>query len=121
MLKSVCSTGYVKVVLLIGAIMIGWRADAGIRIVVAQDGSGNYKTVQAAINSVPDNSPSVTQIFIKKGIYKERITVAATKTNITLIGEDVKETILTYDNYANRLDSAGKALGTGRTGSFYIY
>jgi pectinesterase len=96
-------------------------AAAQKRLVVAANGSGNYKTVQEAINAVPNNNPATTVIFIKKGIYKERIVIAAGKNNITLIGEDVKETILTYDNYALRLDSAGKALGTGRTGSFYVY
>lgn len=91
------------------------------RIVVAANGSGDYKTVQEAINSVPDYVKSATEIFIKKGTYKERIVVPISKTNLTLIGEDVKETILTYDNYAGRLDSAGKALGTSRSASFYVY
>ncbi|MES2277377.1 MAG: pectinesterase family protein [Bacteroidota bacterium] len=91
------------------------------RLVVAQDGSGNYKTVQEAVNAVPDRSQVVTEIFVKKGTYKEKVLVAAEKMNITLIGEDAKETVLTFDNYATRLDSAGKALGTGRTGSLYVY
>lgn len=110
-----------RLIIVFISIIIGWQADAAKRIVVAQDGSGNYKTVQEAVNAVPDLSNSVTEIFVKKGVYKERIVIAANKTNITLIGEDDKETVLTYDNFATRLDSAGKALGTGRTGSFYVY
>jgi pectinesterase len=102
-------------------ILAAWQVNAAKRIVVAQDGSGNYKTVQEAVNAVPDQSKSITEIFIKKGTYKERITISAAKTNVTLIGEDAQETVLTFDNYATRLDSAGKALGTGRTGSFYVY
>ena len=90
-------------------------------IVVAQDGSGNYKTVQDAINAVPDNSPSVTEIRIKPGIYKERIVIPKEKNNITLIGENAASTILTFDNYAAKLDTAGKPLGTSRTASFYVY
>ncbi|MBW4888301.1 pectin esterase [Mucilaginibacter sp. HMF5004] len=97
------------------------NAQAQKRIVVAQDGSGNYKTVQEAINAVTDNNRSVTEIFVKKGTYKERIVVAVSKINITLIGEDAMSTILTFDNYASRLDSTGKALGTSRTASFYVY
>jgi pectinesterase len=94
---------------------------AAKRIVVAQDGSGNFKTVQEAVNAVADHNSFVTEIFVKKGTYRERIVVPADKTNITLIGEDVSSTILTFDNYATRLDSAGKALGTSRTASFYVY
>jgi pectinesterase len=91
------------------------------RIVVAADGSGNYKTVQEAINAVGDNSKTITEVFVKKGIYKERIVVPVSKANITLIGEEAKSTVLTFDNYAARLDSAGKPLGTSRTASFYVY
>jgi pectinesterase len=94
---------------------------ANKRITVAQDGSGNYKTVQEAINAVADGSNTRTEIYIKKGVYKERIVVPQNKINISLIGDDVKGTILTYDNYALRLDSTGKALGTSRTASFYVY
>jgi pectinesterase len=97
------------------------QAKAQQRIIVAQDGTGAYKTVQEAINAVADNSSAVTEIFVKKGTYKERITVPVSKTNITLIGEDAMRTVLTFDNYATRLDSAGKQLGTSRTASFYVY
>jgi len=96
-------------------------AFAAKRIVVAHDGSGDFKTVQQAIDAVADNSTARTEIFVKKGTYKERITVPGAKININLIGEDPLNTILTFDNYAARLDSTGKALGTSRTASFYIY
>ncbi|EHQ30779.1 pectinesterase family protein [Mucilaginibacter paludis] len=91
------------------------------RITVAQDGSGNYKTVQEAVNAVKNNDAERTEIFVKKGTYKERIIVGLNKINISLIGEDVKNTVLVFDNYALRLDSAGVALGTARTASFYVY
>jgi pectinesterase len=97
------------------------KAEAQKRIVVAQDGSGNYETVQEAINAVADNSTKVTEVFVKKGTYKERIVVPVAKINITLIGEDAMTTVLTFDNYAARLDSVGKALGTSRSASFYVY
>jgi len=94
---------------------------AAKRITVARDGSGDFKTVQEAVNAVPDQSKSITEIFVKKGIYKERIVVPLAKINITVIGEDVKNTMLTYDNYAGKLDTAGKPLGTSRSASFYVY
>lgn len=110
-----------KLILIFTVVVIAIAAKAQKRIVVAQDGSGNYKTVQQAIMAVADNSTTITEIFVKKGTYKERITVPVQKINITLIGEDVNNTILTFDNYASKLDSTGKPFGTSRSASFYVY
>lgn len=110
-----------KKLLLIIVLFANFSAFAAERIVVAQDGSGDFKTVQQAVNAAPDHSKSITEIFVKNGTYKERIVVPANKTNITLIGEDVKTTVLTYDNYAAKLDTTGKPLGTSRSASFYVY
>ena len=96
-------------------------AKAQKRIVVAADGSGDYKTVQQAINAAPNNSTTPIEILVKKGIYKEKIVVSSNKTEIHLVGEDVMNTVLTYDDFATKKDSTGKALGTSRTASFYIY
>ncbi len=71
-------------------------------IVVAKDGSGNFTTIQEAVNSVRDYRPEgETKIFIKKGVYKEKLVISAQKTQITLIGEDVNETVITWDDHAN--------------------
>jgi pectinesterase len=110
-----------KLILFCMLIALVISAKAQKRIVVDADGKGNYKTVQAAINAVPDNSSSVTEIFVKKGTYKERVVLPVSKTNVTLIGEDAKNTILTYDNYSSKLDSAGKNYGTSGSASFYVY
>ena len=50
---------------------------------VAKDGTGNFTTVQAALDAAPANRITVYTIFIKNGIYKEKITVASNKTFIT--------------------------------------
>ena len=65
-------------------------------IVVAQDGSGDFKTVQEAIAAVPDANPDRTIIHIKPGSYQGQILVPRTKSNITFEGEDVDKTTLTY-------------------------
>ncbi|WP_242696009.1 pectinesterase family protein [Desertivirga brevis] len=90
------------------------------QIVVALDGSGDFKTVSAAINSVPDNNSSTIVIYIKNGIYKEKLTIPKLKTNIALVGEDVNKTILTYDDYASKKDKAGKDIGTSRSASVFV-
>lgn len=91
------------------------------RITVAKDGTGDYKTVQEAINAVKDSNTSETIIFIKNGTYKEKLRLPESKTNVHFIGESVEKTILTYDDYASRKDSAGKEIGTSGSASFYIF
>jgi len=89
--------------------------------VVAADGSGNFKTVQEAINAVPDFRNKITVIFIKKGLYKEKLVLAASKKNVKFIGESLKETILTYDDYNQKKNIFGEEKGTSGSSSFYIY
>lgn len=69
-------------------------------MVVALDGSGDYTKVQDAINAVDDNSLRRTIIFIKPGIYKEKLLVPAEKKKVTFLGESYENTILTYDDHA---------------------
>jgi len=88
---------------------------------VAQDGSGDFKTVQEAINAVPDMRANRTFILIKPGTYKEKLTLPATKTNVSFIGEDVTKTVLTYDDFASRKNRFGENIGTSGSSSFFIY
>jgi len=88
---------------------------------VSENGVGDFHTVQAAINAVPDFRKNETIIFIKKGIYKEKITLSPTKTNVTLIGEDVNGTILTYDDFAQKRNSFGEEIGTSGSASFFAF
>jgi pectin methylesterase-like acyl-CoA thioesterase len=78
------------------------RAQPPYDIVVAQDGSGSFTTIQEAVNSVRDYRPEgETKIYIRKGVYREKLVIPAFKTSITLIGESVDETIITYSDHAN--------------------
>jgi pectinesterase len=56
------------------------------KIVVDPKGKGDYKTIQGAINSLPDSSTTARVIFIKKGVYHEKIYIE--KGNIVFEGED---------------------------------
>lgn len=62
--------------------------------VVAQDGTGQYSTVQSAINAAPDNSESPWLIFVKNGSYNEQVIVPKSKRFIHLIGQDKEKTII---------------------------
>lgn len=89
--------------------------------VVAKDGSGDFKTVQEAINAVPDFRKNVTSVFIKKGVYMEKLTLPASKTSVSFIGEDVHSTILTFDDFASKKNKFGEEMGTTGSSSFFIF
>ena len=66
-------------------------------IVVAADGSGMVKTVQEALDAVPEDAADRTLISVKPGTYAGPFIVPKTKRAITLVGEDSATTILAYD------------------------
>lgn len=70
-------------------------------LVVAVDGSGDFRTVQAAIDAVPDHAATRTTILVKKGTYAELVVIPAEKKRLTLRGEDRKQTIIAATNNAN--------------------
>src|SRR6476661_3188759 len=69
---------------------------------VAKDGSGDFKTVQEAVNAVRDLSEVQVPIYIKNGIYKEKLLIPAQKSKISLIGESREKTIITFDDYSGK-------------------
>ncbi|WP_232058428.1 pectinesterase family protein [Nibribacter ruber] len=107
-------------VFLLGILQVQARAQS-YDFVVAQDGSGQFKTVQEAINAVPDFRKNPTTIYIKNGVYKEKLTLAATKTGVHLIGQDVQKTILTYDDFAAKKNRFGEEMGTTGSTSFFVF
>lgn len=88
--------------------------------VVAKDGSGDFFTVQEAINAVPDLRGSRrTTILVREGEYKEKIIVPKSKINLSLIGQG--NAVLTYDDYASKTNIFGEEMGTAGSSSCYIY
>ncbi len=68
--------------------------------VVAKDGSGDYTSVQAAFDDVPNNYTGVYTIQVTNGEYYEKLILEEEKVNVKLVGENRDSTILTYDDYA---------------------
>ena len=66
-------------------------------LVVCGDGTGDFNTVQGAIDFIPDRNPDRVTIFIKNGTYEE-IVYFRNKTNITFLGEDRDKVIVCYAN-----------------------
>lgn len=88
---------------------------------VAADGSGNFKTIQQALDKVPSNNNSPITIYVKKGVYKEVVIVDATKNNINLIGEDKNTTIITFNNHAGTKTPQGDTLNTWTCATVFVY
>lgn len=89
-------------------------------LTVAQDGSGNFKSVQDALNSIPVNNSKRFIIYIRNGVYKEKLFLDSTKNFVTLIGEDKFNTILTYDDHTGKLSPKGDTINTRTSWSFLI-
>ncbi|KAH7352637.1 hypothetical protein KP509_19G055200 [Ceratopteris richardii] len=68
---------------------------SGFDAVVAQDGSGNYKTITEALKNVPSKKSSRYTIYIKKGIYSEYVNIPKSMKLLTLIGDGMGQTVIT--------------------------
>lgn len=88
--------------------------------VVAKDGSGDFFSIQEAINAVPDFRKNVrTTILVRKGVYKEKVVVPASKINVSLLGQD--GAVISYNDYASKPNFFGENKGTSGSSSCYIY
>ena len=85
-------------------------------IVVARDGTGQFRTIDEAIEVCRAFMDYHKVIFIKKGTYKEKLIIPQWLQNIELCGEDMNETIITYDDHANiKTQERPNGIGTFRT------
>ena len=93
------------------------------KLTVAQDGSGDYKTIQEAVNAMRDHSQVQVVIFIKKGIYREKLVIPSWKTKISLVGESRDSTIITNSDYTGKqIPNGGKdATGNDKYRTFTSY
>ena len=112
-----------KKLLLLLAIMAatqdGWAAskyDNPDTIVVARDGTGEFRTVDEAIEVCRAFMDYHKVIFVKNGTYKEKLIIPSWVQNIEICGEDAEKTIITYDDHANiKTADRPKGMGTFRT------
>ena len=83
---------------------------------VSRDGTCEFRNIDDAIEVCRAFMDYHKVIFVKKGIYKEKLIIPSWLTHIEICGEDRDQTIITYDDHANikRLDN-GRPMGTFRT------
>lgn len=64
------------------------------QVTVALDGSGDFRSVQTAVDSVPEGNPQSVTVFIRKGRYEELVRIPRNKPNLRLLGEDRHEVVI---------------------------
>lgn len=90
--------------------------DTSDTLVVARDGSGQFRNIWDAIEDCRAFMDYHKVIYVKKGVYKEKLIIPSWLTNIEILGEDRDETVITYDDHANiRLEGREEMMGTFRT------
>ena len=78
---------------------------------VAKDGTGDYKFIQDAIDAMRVFPLQSITLFIKNGVYNEKIVLPSDNTDVTFVGESVDKTIIVFNDYSGR----------GRTNTFTSY
>lgn len=73
-------------------------------ITVSKDSQADFATIQEAINSLRDLGPDEALIFVKNGVYNEKVRIPSWKHKITIKGEDSAKTIVTNNDYSGKID-----------------
>ena len=94
------------------------RADSKIKadVVVAKDGSGKYRTVQAAVNDAPRISMKRYVIYVKSGSYNENVKIPPDRWNLMMVGDGMDKTII-HNNLSYR--AGFQTWATATFGNFF--
>ncbi|XP_011007987.1 PREDICTED: pectinesterase-like [Populus euphratica] len=97
--------------------LLASRGNGGVRpnAVVAQDGSGQFKTINAALAAYPKNLKGRYVIYVKAGTYREYVAVAKDQPNVFIYGDGSRKTIVTGNK-----NFAKDGLGTWKTATFIV-
>jgi pectinesterase len=102
---------------LLGLVLTNSARSATPDAVVAADGSGQFRTVRAAIDAAPQITHAGRHwtIFVKAGEYRELVYIQREKRFISLVGEDAERTSITFDLFNDYPAPDGKPIATFRT------
>ncbi|MFN0222323.1 pectinesterase family protein [Paenibacillus sp. KR2-11] len=89
-------------------------------ITVSQDGQGDFERIGEAIEAVRVLPLEPVTIFVKNGVYREKLLVPDTKPDISLIGESAEGTVIAYGDYAQMKGTNGSELTTFRTATLKV-
>lgn len=74
-----------------------WQKSA---LTVALDGTGDYSSVQAAVDAAPEGVTTWFVIHVREGVYRETVKIPSTKTRLALIGDGMGRTVITGNRNA---------------------
>jgi pectinesterase len=106
---------------LLAAGPLGGLAAADTVVTVAVDGSGNFTTVQAAVNAAPSNGTATYEIAIKPGTYRGTVSIPAAKTHVTLkgLGSGSNQVVIVENHAASSFGTQGSATTTVSANDFH--
>ncbi len=87
-------------------------------IIVAQDGSGQYTSIQQAVDAAPDGGRSPAIVLVRAGVYRERVVVH--RDNLRIVGESADNTVVTASACAIDPGPDGQPQGTFQTATFMV-
>jgi len=107
-----CSLKVVRSAVIAAFLFAAGIAPAAPTFVVAQDGSGDFETIQEAVDAMKAFPPERITIRVRNGVYREKLVIHEWNTRLTIIGEDVGATVISYDDYFD-------GIGRGRNSTFF--
>ena len=96
----------------IGLFNLSTQSDIQYKMVVSPDDSGDYSSIQTAIDAAKAFPDKRITIYVKNGIYREKIRIPSWNNLLSIIGEDVDKTIITWDDYFGKINR-------GRNSTFF--
>ena len=88
--------------LLFGTLRAGAQVVNQDTFTVAQDGTGDYTTIAQVIEAIRPFRPTPTTVYIKNGVYREKVAIPTWVCDVTFIGEESEKTVISWDDYAGR-------------------
>jgi pectinesterase len=105
---------FITIVLFVLAGPVKSFAQYNLYLTVALDGTGDYTSIQEAVDATKSFPDKRITIYIKNGIYHEKVKVPAWNTSLSIIGENVEKTIISWNDYFDKIDR-------GRNSTFFTY
>ncbi|MFV0593972.1 MAG: pectinesterase family protein [Draconibacterium sp.] len=90
------------------------QSEVNYEMVVAKDGSGDFTSIQAAVDATKAFPDKRITIYIKNGVYNEKVRIPSWNNLLSLIGEDANKTIISYNDSFKKIDR-------GRNSTFFTY
>ncbi len=122
---TVCSTNRsMKRLLTLVLLLVEFLAGAQTKkytYIVSQDGSGDFQTVQEAIDACPAfGRKAGVSIFVKSGVYEEKVTVPQSKRSVHVVGENPYNTVITWDDYVGKKTGSGIPVSASSTATLSV-